>query len=93
MPLAGISIGWMFTEMARQPWIVFGLMRTADAVSPAVSTAEVGISIVVLTLLYATLAVVEVGLLRKAIKIGPPASVEVHSDAHPENDRVLTFAY
>jgi cytochrome d ubiquinol oxidase subunit I len=93
MPLAGISIGWLFTEMARQPWIVFGLMRTADAVSPAVSTTEVGISIVVLTLLYATLAVVEVGLLRKAIKIGPPASVEVHSDAHPENDRVLTFAY
>jgi cytochrome d ubiquinol oxidase subunit I len=91
MPLVGIGIGWIFTESARQPWIVFGLMRTSDGVSTAVSAVEVGISLVVLTLLYAALAVIEVGLLRKAIKVGPPASVEVHDDVNP--DRVLTFAY
>ncbi|CAB4329551.1 MAG: cytochrome ubiquinol oxidase subunit I [Actinobacteria bacterium] len=93
LPLLGMSWGWMFTEMARQPWIVFGLMRTADGVSPSVSSVEVLISLVVLTLLYAALAVVEVGLIVKAVKIGPPTDVSVHDDAAPGNDRVLTFSY
>ncbi len=93
LPLAGISFGWMFTEMARQPWIVFGLMKTEAGVSVAVSSTEVLISLVVLTLLYAVLAFVEVGLLAKAIKLGPPENVVVHDDATPGNERVLTFSY
>ena len=44
MPLLGNSFGWIFTEMGRQPWIVFGLMPTAAGVSPGVSAAEVLIS-------------------------------------------------
>ena len=32
--LAAILFGWMTTEIGRQPWVVYGLMRTADAVSP-----------------------------------------------------------
>jgi len=93
LPLLGMSIGWIFTEMARQPWIVFGLMRTMDGVSPTVSAGEVLTSLIVLTLLYATLAVIEFGLLAKAITLGPPDHVEVHDDATPDNDRILTFAY
>ena len=93
LPLIGISVGWIFTEMARQPWIVFGLMRTSDAVSVAVSSTEVLISLVVLTLLYAVLAVIEFGLITKAIKIGPPENVTVHEDASSDNERVLTFSY
>ena len=68
-------------------------MRTEAGVSPAVSTFEVATSLIVLTLLYAGLAVVEFKLLAKAITLGPPAEVTVHSDANPENDRVLTFSY
>ncbi len=34
LPLAANSFGWIFTEMGRQPWIVFGLMQTRDGVSP-----------------------------------------------------------
>ncbi|MEI6405496.1 MAG: cytochrome ubiquinol oxidase subunit I [Actinomycetes bacterium] len=93
LPLIGMGIGWIFTEMARQPWIVFGLLRTSDAVSPIVSAGEVLTSMIVLTLLYAVLAVIEFGLLAKAIKIGPPTDVQVHDDANPGNDRVLTFSY
>jgi cytochrome d ubiquinol oxidase subunit I len=37
-PLAANSFGWIFTEMGRQPWIVFGQQQTADAVSPLVSS-------------------------------------------------------
>ena len=93
LPLAGVGIGWMFTEMARQPWVVFGLMKTADGVSPTVSTGEVLTSLIVLSALYAVLAVIEFGLLSKAIRIGPPEFVEVPDSATPETDRVLTFAY
>ena len=93
LPLAGVGIGWMFTEMARQPWVVFGLMKTADGVSPTVSTGEVLTSLIVLSTLYAVLAVIEFGLISKAIRIGPPEFVEVPDSATPETDRVLTFAY
>ena len=93
LPLFGMSMGWIFTEMARQPWVVFGLMQTADGVSPTVTAGQVLTSMVVLTLLYAGLAVIEFGLLLKAIKLGPPATAEVPEDANPQNDRVLTFSY
>jgi cytochrome d ubiquinol oxidase subunit I len=93
LPLLGIAIGWIFTEMARQPWIVFGLMQTRAGVSPAVSSAEVLTSMVIFTLLYGVLGIIEFGLFRKAVQVGPPETVTVHSDASPENDRVLTFSY
>ena len=93
LPIIGIAVGWMFTEMARQPWIVFGLMQTRAGVSPAVSAAEVLTSMVVFTLLYGVLGVIEFGLIRKAINVGPPENVTVHDDANPQNERVLTFSY
>jgi cytochrome d ubiquinol oxidase subunit I len=71
MPLLAIAVGWMFTEMGRQPWIVFKLMKTADGVSPGVSASDVLISLIVFTLLYGVLAVVEFKLLMKAVKQGP----------------------
>ena len=71
MPLLAIAVGWMFTEMGRQPWIVFKLMKTADGVSPGVSASDVLISLIVFTLLYGVLAIVEFKLLMKAVKQGP----------------------
>jgi len=93
LPLFGMSMGWIFTEMARQPWIVFGLMQTRDGLSVAASAGEVLTSLIVLTGLYAVLAVIEFKLLFTAIKLGPPQNVVVHDDASPENERVLTFSY
>ena len=71
MVLFAIAVGWMFTEMGRQPWIVFKLMKTADGVSPGVAASDVLISLIVFTLLYGVLAVVEFKLLMKAVKQGP----------------------
>jgi cytochrome bd ubiquinol oxidase subunit I len=91
------SAGWIFTEMGRQPWAVFGLMTTAHGVSPGVSELEAWISIIVLTLLYAVLAVIEVGLLVKYVKLGadpfeePPDPTLRGSDE--DEDRPLAFAY
>lgn len=72
LPVLGTSIGWMFTEMGRQPWIVFRLMKTADAVSPGINGVDVLISLVAFTAIYAVLAVVEFRLILAAAQAGPP---------------------
>ena len=98
MPVLAVlasSAGWIFTEIGRQPWIVFGLMGTAAGVSPGVPATTVLLSLIVFTLVYATLAVIEVGLLVRAIRIGPPERVEdpFAVPADTDADRPLTFAY
>jgi cytochrome bd ubiquinol oxidase subunit I len=75
-PVVGHSAGWIFTEMGRQPWTVVGLYRTEESVSPAVSGASVLTSLIVYTLLYGILAVIEIGLVIKYVKIGPPSEEE-----------------
>jgi cytochrome d ubiquinol oxidase subunit I len=92
-PLLGASAGWIFTEMGRQPWIVFGLQKTADGVSPTLTTLQVGLSLVVFTLLYGALAVVEIGLLIRAVKIGPPETVELIDADDANSGKTLTFSY
>ncbi|WP_306214216.1 cytochrome ubiquinol oxidase subunit I [Actinoplanes sp. RD1] len=86
MPLAANSFGWIFTEMGRQPWAVFGLFTTADSVSPSVSTGEAATSLIVLTVLYGVLAVIEVGLFVKYARRGYVEPAE-------QTDRTLAFAY
>jgi cytochrome bd ubiquinol oxidase subunit I len=71
-PLIANSFGWLFTEMGRQPWVVYAQMFTRDGVSPLVGPGLVLTSLVVLTLLYLALAVVEVTLLVRYAKAGPP---------------------
>jgi cytochrome d ubiquinol oxidase subunit I len=94
LPLIGITFGWIFTEMGRQPWIVFGSMLTADGVSPTVTAGSIWISVIVFALLYGSLAVVEVGLFLRTVRQGPP---EITSDPYQsddaDSDRPLTFAY
>lgn len=93
LPLFANSIGWIFTEMGRQPWIVFGLMGTAAGVSPGTSAFEVGLTLVVFTLLYGGLAVVEVGLLLRRIRAGLPPAPSVADAAGDEPDRPAAFTY
>ncbi|MEU8529196.1 MULTISPECIES: cytochrome ubiquinol oxidase subunit I [Streptomyces] len=99
-PLIANSWGWIFTEMGRQPWVVYGVLRTRDAVSPGVSQGEVLTSMIVFTTLYAILAVIEVKLLVKYVKAGPPELTE--DDLNPpttigghdrDPDRPMAFSY
>jgi len=69
LPLAAMSVGWIFTEMGRQPWLVFGQMKTSAGVS-ANSAGEVLASVIILTLLYGGLAIVEGGLMFKYARAG-----------------------
>jgi cytochrome d ubiquinol oxidase subunit I len=94
LPLLANSFGWIFTEMARQPWIVFGLMPTSLAVSPTVSGGEVLATMIGFTVLYGALAVVEIGLLMHYIKAGlPDVSREMADSPDNDGERPLTFAY
>ena len=72
LPYIANSTGWIFTEIGRQPWIVFGLQQTADAVSPSVSAGEVLFSLVAFTLVYGVLMVADVILLKKYAAAGIP---------------------
>ena len=65
LPYIANSTGWIFTEIARQPWAVFGVLRVEDAVSNVVSAGAVLFSLIAFTLLYAALMVADVFLLKK----------------------------
>ncbi len=72
LPYIANSAGWIFTEVGRQPWIVFGLQKTADAVSTSVGVGEVMFSLIAFTLVYGVLMVADVVLLRKFAGAGVP---------------------
>ncbi len=78
-PFAMNTAGWMLTENGRQPWIVQGLMKTADGVSPSVSATEIWISIVVFALIYIALGVADLILMlryaRRELPESAPANV------------------
>lgn len=59
--------GWMFTEVARQSWIVYGLMQTSKGASP-VSTADVALTLSVFVAVYSALAVVAMVLILRAAR-------------------------
>ncbi|GAA2006944.1 cytochrome ubiquinol oxidase subunit I [Catenulispora subtropica] len=90
LPILASSFGWIFTEMGRQPWAVYGVLTTREGVS-LVSPGEVLTSLIVLSALYGVLAVVEVGLMLKYAKAGPP-EVEPPAKAGDSEPR-LSFAY
>lgn len=71
LPYIANSTGWLMTELGRQPWIVFGLMKTQDAVSNTVAGSSVLVSLILFTVVYGALMVVDIYLLRKYAKSDP----------------------
>ena len=85
LPYLTNELGWTLSEVGRQPWIVYGVMRTSDAVSP-LATAQVAISAVGFILVYTLLGVADFYLLFKYARRGPiatdaPASVSAGAPA------------
>lgn len=95
LPLFANSLGWVFTETGRQPWLVFGLLPTAAGVSPGTTVTEVLISMGTFTALYGVLAVIEVRLMLRTIRAGLPAVTPATSGAGTDDDvdAPLAFAY
>ena len=68
LPFIANSTGWIMTEMGRQPFVVFGLMKTEDAVSPSVTAGEMLFSLIAFNLLYAILGAIAIYLFVRHIK-------------------------
>jgi cytochrome bd ubiquinol oxidase subunit I len=70
LPYIANTGGWVLTEVGRQPWIVFGIMRTEQGVSTAVSAGTMLASLVLLTVVYGSLMVADAYLLQKFARRG-----------------------
>jgi cytochrome bd ubiquinol oxidase subunit I len=83
LPYVAATAGWVLTEMGRQPWIVQGLLKTEDAVSPTVSAWTVGLSLGVFAGLYGILAIVDFVLMRRYARVDPPDPSATGAEAVP----------
>jgi cytochrome d ubiquinol oxidase subunit I len=82
-PFLANSAGWIFTEIGRQPWVVFGLLKTSAAVT-LIAPGYVATSLIGFTAVYTLLAVVEIGLMIRLAKVPEPVLSESEAQAIPE---------
>jgi cytochrome d ubiquinol oxidase subunit I len=73
LPVLANLTGWIFTEMGRQPWVVYGLLKTSEARSPLVGSGSIVLSLCAYTLVYGTLLLVGGKLFLEEIAHGPEA--------------------
>lgn len=71
LPQAANQLGWMAAEVGRQPWIVYGLLRTSEGLSKSVKADAVLISLIMFTVIYLLLFVLFIYLFDSKIKHGP----------------------
>lgn len=81
-PQIANQLGWISAEVGRQPWAVYGLLRTRDALSKVVSAEQVLTSIILFALVYALLFAVFIYLLNEKIQHGPE-EMELERRAKP----------
>ena len=92
-PFLASTFGWLFTEMGRQPWIVYGLMKTGAGISPGVSTADVAVTLGGLVLLYTVLGVIDVVLMFRAARGGLGDAGEPRPPGQPGEPTATELVY
>jgi cytochrome d ubiquinol oxidase subunit I len=93
LPFLANTAGWLVTELGRQPWVVYGLMRTADGVSPSVGPVSVWISMIGFTVIYALLGAIGVFLMHRHGRPGTPALAHAAATGVERDDLSTTHAY
>ena len=91
-PYIANSTGWLMTEMGRQPWIVYGLQKTADAISPNVTSGALLFSLISFSLLYGALMAVDIYLLVKHAKELPGDEPEAEESPSDDDQPVAAAA-
>ena len=84
LPQLGNQVGWFSAEMGRQPWVVYGLLRTSDALSKSVRSNQVMFSLILFTFIYTVLFALFIYLLNKKIRHGFD---EITTEDLPENSK------
>ncbi|MEV0973483.1 cytochrome ubiquinol oxidase subunit I [Microtetraspora glauca] len=90
LPFLANAAGWIFTEMGRQPWTVYGVLRTAASVSPGVDVTTVAISLTAFTIVYAVLAGITAFIMTRHVKAGPP---DLEAQKEPADTTVPALTY
>jgi cytochrome bd ubiquinol oxidase subunit I len=80
LPYIANTAGWMTAELGRQPWLIYGLMRTAHGASPRVSAGNVWFTLLGFMGMYAVLAILWLFLVWREIEIGPAPPDKMHGE-------------
>src|SRR5262249_33079770 len=72
-----VIAGWTTTEVGRQPWTIYGLMRTADSVSPSLTGSDVLVSLLLYVVVYLVVYPVGLGVMLRLVWRGPTGEEEV----------------
>jgi cytochrome d ubiquinol oxidase subunit I len=90
LPQIANQVGWFTAEMGRQPWVVYGLLRTSDALSEAVTANQVLFSLILFSIIYLILLMLFLYLLNKKIQHGPDAKETIqHRPGQAEIANIL----
>jgi len=81
-PQLANQLGWMSAEIGRQPWVVYGEMRTSEGLSPSLHSSHVMTSLILFTFIYLLLFVVFIYLLDNKIKHGPVTDEQLEASQH-----------
>lgn len=85
LPQIANQIGWITAEVGRQPWIVYGLLRTSEGLSKVVEAGQVWFSLILFTVIYAGLFILFIYLLNEKIQHGPEDVDQIASEiGHPK---------
>jgi cytochrome d ubiquinol oxidase subunit I len=86
LPQLANQLGWFSAEIGRQPWVVYGLLRTSDGLSKAVTSGQIVFSLILFTIIYALLFILFIFLLDYKIKAGPEHVEEIHTEYDRQRD-------
>ena len=89
LPFITALIGWVFTETARQPWVAYGVLKTADGLSQSVSAGEIIASLTAFMLLYIGIGITAFVLLRRYAILDPPPILP--EDEEAKSDLVMSY--
>jgi cytochrome bd ubiquinol oxidase subunit I len=90
LPFIAILTGWYTAEVGRQPWVVYGVLRTADAMTPFLTAREVGVSLVVSCVVYTFIFVFGIFYIYRLLRTGPAGFlIEPPSAAAPKRPMSL----
>jgi cytochrome d ubiquinol oxidase subunit I len=81
--IVAVELGWIVTEVGRQPWVIQGVMKTSEGVSPGLTGAEATVTLVGFVLVYTTLLALYTYVVARIIRAGPPGGSDlrtVHDD-------------
>ena len=91
LPQLANQFGWYAAEMGRQPWVVYGLLRTSDALSQAVTAEQVWFSLILFTLVYTLLFALFIYLMNKKIQHGPEdLDADDNNDDHSQRSDIVS---